>query len=316
MRIASLLASATEIVYALGLEDDLVAISHECDYPPDALRRPRVSRPRVDFRGLDTAEIDAKLRDAMRRFGSVYELDEVRLQALEPDLILTQAVCEVCAVPTSLVEQAAGSLVDGAEVLSLDSHSMDDILRSIVRVGEASGVPDRAKAVVATLQGRLERVRTRVAGRRRQRVLAIEWLDPPFLPGHWTPEMVEVAGGTLLGSTAASPSRRVGWSELAELDPDVLVVMPCGYTLGGARADADRYAEKLLAVASRAVSAGRAFVVDGSAYFNRSGPRMVDGVEILAAVLHPHRFSSYDLAGKAEVWQPPARGDTQCYTAP
>jgi len=304
MRIASLLASATEIVYALGLDGALVAISHECDYPPEALRHPRVSRPRFDPTGLSSAEIDAAVRDTMARYGSVYELDAERLKELGPDLLLTQAVCEVCAVPTSLAEEASHMLPRKPRVVSIDSHSVDQILQSIEAVGEAAGAPDRAAHVVAALRGRLDAVRDRVAAAPRPRVLALEWLEPPFVPGHWTPEMVTLAGGELLVSEQGIPSIQLDWEQLDGLDPDVLLVMPCGYGLEAALQDAGRHEEQLMRVARRAVAADRAFVVDGSAYFNRSGPRMADGVEILGALLHPDLFQAYDPTGRSARWRP------------
>ncbi|MBI4420251.1 MAG: cobalamin-binding protein [Gemmatimonadetes bacterium] len=303
MRIASLLASATEIVSELGLLDQLVSISHECDFPPEALTRPRLSRPRFDPAELDSGAIDASVREAMARDGSVYEIDTELLARLQPDLILAQAVCEVCAVPTSLAETVARALGQRPRIVSLDAHRVADIYQAVVDVGSAAGVKDRAARVAAKLAKRVETVAVRVAGRPRPRVLAIEWLDPPFVPGHWTPEMVELAGGRdLLGRTGL-PSRQMDWNDVAGADPDVLVIMPCGYGLRQARADADRYAERLMSVAPRAVETGRAFVVDGSAYFNRSGPRFATGVEILGALLHPELFPETDLDGKAEVWK-------------
>ncbi len=299
MRIASLLASATEIVVALGLEDQLVAISHECDYPPAVLDRPRVSRPRFDPNGLSAGAIDAAVRQAMAEHGSMYELDADRLREANPDLILTQAVCEVCAVPTSLAEEAARALDGRPTVLSLDSHSIDEIFASIVAVGAATATDEAATQVVAGFRGRIDAVRRAVAGRDPIEVLAIEWLDPPFLPGHWTPEMVEVAGGKLFGSSAGVPSKQTDWGSLEASDPDVLLVMPCGYGFEASVRESRGYLDELRRVAYRAIGEGRAFVVDGSAYFNRSGPRMVDGVEVLGALLHPEVFPGYDLAGKA-----------------
>ena len=299
MRIASLLASATEIVVALGLDDQLVAISHECDYPPAVLDRPRVSRPRFDPDGLPAGAIDAAVRQAMAEHGSVYELDADGLREANPDLILTQAVCEVCAVPTSLAEEAARALDGRPTVLSLDAHSMDEIFASITAVGAATATEELAARVVAGFRGRVDAVRRAVAGRGPVDVLAIEWLDPPFLPGHWTPEMVNAAGGNAIGSSAGTPSKQTDWRALAAADPDVLVVMPCGYGLEASVQDSRVYLDELGRVASRAIGEGRAFVVDGSAYFNRSGPRVVDGVEILGALLHPEVFPEYDLTGKA-----------------
>lgn len=300
-RIASFLASATEIVVALGLEDRLVAISHECDYPPRVLDRPRLSRPRFDPEGLTSGEIDHAVREAMREYGSVYEIDAAALEAVRPDLILTQAVCEVCAVPTPGVRELVREHGIGAEVLSLDAHTLEGIFETVLQVGEAAGVPERARELVARYRARLAQVEEAVRGEARPRVLAIEWLEPPFAPGHWTPEMIERAGGENLVGRAGAPSAQLAWEELAGYDPDVLLVMPCGYGLEASREEADRHAEALRGVAGRAIASGRAYVVDGSSYFNRSGPRVVAGVEILAGLLHPGRVE-VPAAGAAEVW--------------
>lgn len=302
MRIASLLASATEIVCALGLDEALVAISHECDYPPRVLDRPRVTRARFDPAGLDGGGIDRAVRAALAEHGSVYEVDQAVLEAVAPDLILTQGVCEVCAVPASLAARAAGDLPRAAQVLSLDAHSVAGILDSVRQVGAAAGVPAEAATVVSGLRRRMDAVERAVAGARRQRVLAIEWLDPLFVPGHWVPEMVAAAGGEMLLGAAARRSAEVPWDRASGLDPDVLVVMPCGYDLARSRAEADAHADRLREVAPRAVAEGRAWVVDGSAYFNRSGPRVADGIEILAGLLHPPRAPRVSLAGRAAVW--------------
>lgn len=306
MRVASLLASATEIVYELGLERHLVAISHECDYPPAALTRPRLSRPRFNPAGMTSGEIDAAVREVMARDGSVYEIDTALLRELAPDVILSQAVCEVCAVPTSLAQTVARTLGTSPRVVSLDSHTIEDILRSVVVVADAMGDRERGVAVAAALRSRLDRVTESVRAAEVPRVLAIEWLDPPFVPGHWTPQMIAGAGGKDMFGETGRPSRQVSWDALAAADPDVLLIMPCGYDLERSRADAALQAERLVAVAPRAVEGGRAFVVDGSAYFNRSGPRMATGVEILGALLHPESFPGYDLSGKAEAWVPAA----------
>jgi iron complex transport system substrate-binding protein len=305
MRIASLLASATEIAWALGLGDDIVAISHECDFPPEALDRPRVTRPRFNPEGLDSGEVDAAVREAMATSGSVYVIDEDALRRLRPDLVLTQAVCDVCAVPASAAERVVEALGAETVVLSLDAHTIAGILNSIRHVGEAAGVPERADRCLVELSIRLDRVRERVAGLPRPTVLGLEWLDPPFLPGHWVPEMVEIAGGVNLRGAAGKRSTEDRWEELSGLDPDVLLVMPCGYKLEAARRDADRHADRLMRVAPRAVREGRAFIVDASSYFNRSGPRIAYGVEILAALLHPERFAGAHLEGRAARWLPP-----------
>jgi iron complex transport system substrate-binding protein len=301
MRIVSMLSSATEIVYALGLGDQLVAISHECDYPPEGLHLPRVSRPRFDPAGLSSGEIDAAVRRSMEEHGSVYEVDAERLRELRPELVLTQAVCEVCAVPTGSVLDAVGALEDPPRVVSLDAHSLDGILETIGQVAEAAGIPERGAEVVAALRARLDAVAGRVAGRERPKVLMLEWLDPPFATGHWVPEMVELAGGLDALGAPRSRSREVAWEELP-VDADVLIVEPCGYDLATARVDAEFHRDRLARVAGRAIAEGRAWLLH-SAFFSRSGPRVVEGVETLAAVLHPDAFPDAALEGRAAHWE-------------
>jgi len=304
MKIASLLASGTEIAAALGLGPDVVAISHECDYPPELLDRPRVTRPRFDPQGLTSGEVDAAVREAMTSSGSVYAIDEELLRRAAPDLVLTQAVCDVCAVPASDARLAVESLDSDAVVLSLDAHTLDDILQTILQVGDAADVADVAQRYVDGLRARLDAVREAVRGLPRPSVLGLEWLDPPFVPGHWVPEMIELAGGASVRGTTGARSMQVEWAELEGLDPDVLLIMPCGYGLEAAAMDADAAADKLGGLAPRAIREERAYVVDASSYFNRSGPRAIDGVEILAALLHPDRFGHVALDGRAARWSP------------
>jgi len=236
LRIASLLSSATEIVYELGLQDRLVAISHECDWPPEALHLPRLSRVRFDPAGLTSGEIDAEVRRCMLEFGSVYEIDARALADSRPDLVLTQAVCEVCAVPTPSVHQAVAGLPHPPRVLSLDAHTLDEIVASVAQVADAAGEPARGEETAAHLRARIARVREAVAGRPRPRVLALEWLDPPFAPGHWIPEMIELAGGESLIGTTGGHSVEVPWSDIEGLDPDRLLLVPCGYAMEARRA--------------------------------------------------------------------------------
>lgn len=312
-RIASLLASATEMVVALGLEDQLVAISHECDYPARVLDRPRLSRPRFDPTGLDSGAIDKAVRAAMGEHGSVYAVDGEALERVQPELILTQAVCEVCAVPTPGVERVVAEHGVNAEVLSLDAHTIDEIFASMHAVARAAGRADAAERVTGRLRARIQRVREAVRGVERPRVLALEWLDPPFAPGHWVPEMIHLAGGRNLAGEAGEHSREISWGDIARIDPDVLVIMPCGYGLDAALTDADRHAEQLRTVASGAIEGERAFAVDGSSYFNRSGPRVVDGVEILAGLLHPARFGAPS-STSARAWRPDALSHSSSVT--
>jgi iron complex transport system substrate-binding protein len=309
-RIVSLLASGTEIVAALELDARLVGISHECDYPPTVLDRPRLSRPRFDPEGKTSGEIDRAVRQAMAEHGSVYQVDGAALAALRPDLILTQAVCEVCAVPTAGVREAVRELGIDARVLSLDAHTLGDIVETVRTVAGAAGEAERGERAAGALESRLAAVRQAVAGVERPRVLAIEWLDPPFLPGHWVPEMIEMAGGICVAGETGRRSEETTWEELAALDPDVLVIMPCGYGLDAARRDAESHRDRLAAVAGRAIREGRSHVVDASSYFNRSGPRAVAGVEILAGLLHPDRWpgppegAATPWGSSAQVWHP------------
>jgi iron complex transport system substrate-binding protein len=236
-----------------------------------------LTRPRIDLSGLSSGEIDLAVRASLHEYGSVYEIDVNALIALEPDLILTQGICDVCAVPES---QVLASFA-GTQVLTLDAHDLAAIFQSIRDVGCATGALDRAVQLVADLQRRIDDVRGRVAGKTKPRVLAIEWLDPPYVPGHWVPELIAAAGGELLAGTARRPSYRLEWSELQELDPDVVLVMPCGFDLNETVREAARYGDKLRKLG------GRVQLLDASSYFSRSGPRVVDGLELLAAAIFP-----------------------------
>lgn len=297
-----MLSSATEIVYALGLQDRLVGISHECDWPPEALRLPRLSRSRFDPAGLTSAEIDAEVRRCMLEHGSVYEIDVDALREVRPDVILTQAVCEVCAVPTGSVDAAVAALPWKPAIVSLDAHTLDGILATMRQVADAAGEPARGEEAVARLRGRVERVREVVADRPRPRVLALEWLDPPFAPGHWVPEMVTIAGGDTLVGEAGSHSLEIPWSRAEGLEPDRLLLVPCGYAMDRARQDADQSREPLRRLASDAIDGGRAAVGD-SAWFSRSGPRVVEGIEALAAWLHPDAGLSAPPGRILEAWR-------------
>jgi iron complex transport system substrate-binding protein len=302
LRIASLLSSATEIVYELGLEARLVAISHECDWPPEALSLPRLSRVRFDPAGLTSGEIDAEVRRCMLEYGSVYEIDARALAHARPDLILTQAVCEVCAVPTPSVHDAVRALDTPPLVLSLDAHTLGEIIDSVAQVADAAGEAAHGAETAASLRARVDRVRRAVEGRPRPRVLALEWLDPPFAPGHWIPEMIDIAGGENLIGTTGGRSVEIPWAEVESLDPDRLLLVPCGYGLEQARADAERARDRLRTIAPRAIAAGDAGV-GHSAWFSRSGPRVVAGIEALAAWLHPDAFPGAGTEGVIERWR-------------
>jgi iron complex transport system substrate-binding protein len=301
MRIVSLLSSATEIVYQLDLQDQLVGISHECDYPPEALRLPRLSRSRFDPTGMDSGQIDAAVRRSMEEWGSVYEVDTAALGALRPDLILTQAVCEVCAVPTRSVDAAVAGLSYRPTVVSLDAHTLEGILDTVRQVADAADAPKRGADAVARLRDRISRVQEAVQGAPRPRVLALEWLDPPFAPGHWVPEMIEIAGGTNLVGRSGGHSAQIDWAELDGLAPERLLLLPCAYDLAQARADADQHRARLDRLAGQAIRGGHAWLGHG-AFFSRSGPRVASGLEALAAMLHPQRAGAGPLEGRLERW--------------
>lgn len=279
----SLLPSATEIVYALGLDGDLVGRTDECDFPPAAAAKPVVSRQAIPYdSGLSSAGIDARVAELVASGEPLYELDADLIRSLSPDLILAQDLCRVCAVPSGHVEDALATIGCEAEVLSLDPMTLDDVLDSILAVGGMTGRLAAAGTLVGELRQRLDSVRAATAGRPRRRVLTLEWREPPFCGGHWVPDMVEAAGGTPLLSSPGAPSRRVTWDEVADAAPEVVVFMPCGYDLERATAEAAGLLD------APALSAVRdAFVVDATAYFSRPSPRVVEGVELLAWALHP-----------------------------
>jgi iron complex transport system substrate-binding protein len=285
MRIVSLLPSATEIVYALGLEGHLVGVTDECDWPPQARTVQVVSRSALPA-AVDPAEIDRLVSASIGGGQPIYRLDTDAIRDLRPDLVLSQDLCAVCAVPSGHVNQALDVLGCRAEVVSLDPSSLDEVLDGVLQVGKAVGVPERAEEVVAGLRDRLASVHAAVEGLERPRVFALEWGDPPFNGGHWVPEMLAVAGAEAVLACPGAPSVRVTWVQIEAAAPQVVVFMPCGYGLQAAVEEASR---TLLA---RAELAGVEAIVavDASAYCSRPGPRLVDGVEILAATLHPGRL--------------------------
>ena len=291
MRICSFLPSATEIVYLLGLGDSLQAVSHECDFPPEALGKPKVVRSRFDSDSLSSQEIDRVVTDMMTRGENIYEVDAVALADARPDLVITQQLCEVCAVSFEDVQQAVAALSPVPTVLSLDPHSIGDVLDDIARVGESAGVQSAAAGVVTGLRARIESVRqTLKSVAASPTVACIEWLDPVIAAGHWVPEMVETAGGTDALVRPGSPSTRIDFNQLAEADPDVLILMPCGMDVARARSEFDALPDQTEWRRLSAFKNGRAYAVDSGALFSRSGPRLVDGIGLLARILHPDMF--------------------------
>lgn len=277
MRIVSLLPSATEIVCALGLGDQLVGVTHECDFPPEVSSLPRVTRTAIPA-GASAAEIDRLVSSGT----TTNVLDTEVIAALQPDLVLSQDLCAVCAVPAGDVEQALDVIGCRADVVSLDPSSLADVLADIARVGDAASVGDVARLYREQLQDRLETVAVSVKGQPAPRTFALEWADPPFNGGHWVPEMIRIAGGTPVLAEDGAPSVRVTWDDIAEAGPEELVFMPCGYRLDAAVVEAMAFADRPELAGVRRIHA-----VDADAYFSRPGPRLVDGVELLASVLHP-----------------------------
>ncbi len=280
MRIVSLLPSTTEILFAIGAGDDVVGVTFECDFPAEARTRTIVSTSAMP-EGLTPAEIDAYVAGAMHRGEDLYHLDAGALSGLDADLVVTQDLCAVCAVDVSVVDDALAHLGCTAEVLTIDPHTLEEVLGSIEALGRATGHEAEAATLVADQRRRLEAVRSRVAGRPRPRVMLLEWTDPPFAPGHWVPEMIDLAGGEPLLGAAGARSERVTWEAIEAARPEVCVVAPCGYDL----ANATVLAEEL--VGSGRLPAGLpVHPVDANASWARPGTRLVDGVEGLAEVLH------------------------------
>ena len=280
MRIVSLLPSATENVSALRLADDLVAVTHECDYPDTVRAKPVLTRS-VLSGDSSSHEIDRHIRRLVHRGSSIYALDAGLLEALHPDLILTQELCEVCAVSYPIVERAARRLGSSPQLVSLEPESLDDVFQNILFVGGLTGRQDAARAVCDSLRLRIASVDKRVADRPRRKVVSLEWVDPPYNCGHWTPELVTLAGGDELLGVARQPAHPIEWQRVIDAQPEVVVVMACGFSLDRSLREVESTRRQFDALGAQT------WVVDGNAYFSRPGPRLVDSVEIMAGILHP-----------------------------
>jgi iron complex transport system substrate-binding protein len=285
MKIVSLLPSATEIVFALGLGDQLAGVSFECDYPEAARSVPVVSGTALDVeRQRTAADVDAEVSAMLAEGSSIYTLDDAKIRAIAPDVILAQDLCAVCAIDSGAVEDALDVIGCRAQVVSLDPAGLDDVIECVVQVGRATGTEDVAAEYVAGLRQRLEAVRARVAGLATPRVFVLEWPDPPFNGGHWMPEMVEAAGGEPVLAEFRAPSRRLTWEEIGAESIDVTIFTPCGFDLAGAVEQASSFVTR-----PDLPDLGRVVAVNANAFFSRPGPRVVDGVELLAEILHPSR---------------------------
>jgi iron complex transport system substrate-binding protein len=280
VRIASLVPSSTEMLFALGVGDSVVAVTHECDYPLGVEQLPHLTRSVIPG-GLDAAEIDAAVRERTSRGEALYELDADTLEELYVDLIVTQAVCEVCAVSFDDVRAVAERLPTQPQVISLDPSTLGEVLADLTRLAEAADVPEAGERLAAEAGERLEAVERAVEGARRPRVAALEWLDPVYVGGHWVPQMIELAGGQDVLGMPGEKSRTAEWSEVEALAPEVVVSMPCGYYAEQAAVETMRWRRHLGLLGARVVA------VDAAAYFSRPGPRLVDGVELLGHLLHP-----------------------------
>ncbi len=286
MRIASLVPHATELLFALGAGGDVLGVTHECDHPPEVLQLEHLTRD-VLPPGLNAHEIDAAVRERTLNGEAIYELDRAALRKLDPELIVTQALCPVCAVSYEQVQEIAGELPSNPEVVALDPKTLGETLGDVRTLGQATRREWAAEELLLTATARIDAIRKAVDGSPRPRVLAVEWLDPVFVAGHWTPQLIELAGGEDVVGFAGEPSQELDWEALRGAQAEVVVVMPCGYDAPRAHAEALAFGEQLAGL-----EAGRVTAVDASAYFSRPGPRLIDGLELLAHILHPQRVPS------------------------
>jgi iron complex transport system substrate-binding protein len=297
VRIVSLVPSATEMLFALGAGGEVIAVTHECDYPPAVDHLPRITKDVLPA-GLNGAEIDAAVRERTERGESIYELDADGLTELRPDLIVTQALCAVCAVSFDDVRAIAKRIDPEPIVISLDPSTLGEVVGDIGKLAVATDHRDEGAELVREAASRIDRVRLAVRAAARPRVAALEWLDPPYVAGHWTPQLVDYAGGEDVLGFPGERSEVTTWETVAASRPEVVVAMPCGYDAARAREEAERYRERL-----DALGAERVIAVDAAAYFSRPGPRLVDGLELLAWLLHPDRFPEAPAAADAHALQ-------------
>lgn len=296
MKIASLLPSSTEILSALGLEDNIVGITHECDFPPGVMNKPHLTASRISHETMSSKEIDHAVRSQLDGHGSIYDLNTELLETIKPDLILTQELCDVCAVSYQMVLKAAKMYVADAQVVSLEPNTIADIFENIKTVGELCGVSEKAEEVVAALQKRLdfikEKLRDSKSKKQAPNVFMLEWLEPPFAPGHWVPEQVEIAGGICLLGEAGKKSITLDFQQIVESEPDVLVLIPCGYYTSDILRQLSEaiFPEEMKEIP--AIKNGEVWALDATSYFSRPAPRVVDGTEILAKILHPEIFGA------------------------
>ena len=299
MRVVSLLPAGTEIAAALGLMDQVVGVSHECDFPEEANQRPRVTHCPVHNAGLPSRDVDEWVRRALRENGSIYTIDEQLLRELRPDVILTQKLCDVCAVGYGTVAKLAQSLPGPPRVVNLEPTSLAEIFDDIRQVGRTCEVSHRAEELIARLSERVKHVRDRAARiSERPRCFLLEWVDPPFCSGHWGPELVEIAGGYDPLGRKHQPSAQIDWQQVVSARPDIIVLALCGYEIDRARHDYELLRRFPGFDSIPAAQTNEIHIVNASAYFARPGPRIVDSLEILASILHPKAFPDFVSRGR------------------
>ncbi len=293
MRIVSLIPSATETLFALGLGSDVIAVTHECDYPPAARELPKITRDALP-EGLNAREIDAAVKERTLAGESIYELDDELLHDLRPDLIVTQELCAVCAVSYNEVRTIAEKIEPRPRVVSLDPRTVGEVLGDVRTLAQLTDRKDEAVDLIRDASARIDRVRLAVRRARRPRVAALDWLDPPFAAGHWTPQLIEYAGGDDVLGFAGEKSEETTWQMVEAAQPDVVIVMPCGFDAEIAHREAEMHRDELARV-----GAGEVVAVDAAAYFSRPGPRIIDGLDLLAHIMHPELFPDPPEAARA-----------------
>jgi len=292
LKIYSFIPSATEMVYALGLGDQLCGVTHECDYPPEARRKPVAIKSLIDSAGMSQREIDDRVVESITHGHGLYSIDKSLLRANMPDVVITQELCDVCSVSLRDVLSTISELSKSCKVVSLKPRGLKGLLEDILTVGEACGAEPAAEQLVGSLEVRIESVKERAESLHRPRVFCVEWFDPVFASGHWVPEMVEIAGGNDALGLAGKDSRKIPWERVLAYDPEVLILMPCGFDAERAAGDVPLLAKNEGWRSITAVRKGEVFATNGSAYYSRPGPRLVDGLELMAKMIHPGAFGS------------------------
>lgn len=294
MRICSLLPSATEILFELGLEESIVAVTHECDYPPAALTKPRITASRIHTKHLSSSEIDKMVTANINGGPGLYQLDQKLLESLKPDIIVTQELCTVCAVSYTQVTNAVKIMESDTKVISLEPRNIDGIMETILLLGEITDTDARANEIVQNMKNKTAAIKKITQGLKKPTVYCMEWLAPPFAAGHWVPEMVEIAGGIEIIGEKNKPSKKVDWDTIRQADPDYLVLIPCGFNVERTLKEKSVLQEYNSFASLKAVKSGRVFAGDANSFFSRPGPRVVDGIEILLDIIH-HEISQRKL---------------------